>query len=177
LFKTMTEEQRKLCWDLVIFPDGRSRKTKDEFLRSFPLAVEHGSLALRWLQEAYDTRNADDLSAALIIGFSFGFDPEHKEILRHLIDEDWHYSHEDVVSALETWPTPDTVGALFRATQWIPKSLEYDDVRALAVKAIWALGKIPGIEAETKLETLARSENGTLRKNAMKQLQRRHAAT
>ena len=172
----MTEEQRKLCRDLIIQPDGRSRITKEEFLRRFPSAVERGKSALKWLQEACETRNADDLSYAFIIGGVFGFAPEHKDILLHLIDEDWHYCHEGVVSALQTWPTPDTVDALFRATQWIPKSLEYDDARALAVKAIWALGKIPGSEAEAKLETLARSENTILRQNAVEQLERRHSA-
>lgn len=172
----MTEEQRKLCRDLIVFPNGRSTITKEDFLRRFPSAVEGGRLALKWLQEAQETRNADDLSCALIIGGNFGFDTEHKDILLRLIDEDWHYSHEDVVSTLQRWPTPDTVEALFRATQWIPKSLEYDDARALAVKAIWALGKIPGPEAETKLETLARSENTILRKNAVEQLERRHSS-
>jgi len=172
----MTEEQRKLCRDLVIFPNGQSRITKEDFLRRFPSAVERGRMALKWLKEAYETRNADDLSYVLIVGGNFGFVPEHKDILRRLIDEDWHYSHEDVVSALQTWPTIDTVEALFRATQWIPKSLDYDDSRALAVKAIWALGKTPGTEAETKLEALARSENTILRKNAVEQLERRHAA-
>lgn len=173
----MTEEQRKLCRDLIMFPDGRRRITKEEFLRRFPSAVEHDRLALKWLQEAYETRNADDLSYAFVIGGVFGFAPEHKDILLRLIDEDWHYCHEEIVSTLQTWPTPDTVEALFRATQWIPKSLEYDDNRALAVKAIWALGKIPGTEAEKKLEILARSENTILRKNAVEQLERRHAAT
>ena len=111
----MTEEQRKLCRDLIMFPDGRRRITKEEFLRQFPSAVEHGRLALKWLQEAYETRNADDLSYAFVIGGVFGFAPEHKDILLRLIDEDWHYCHEGVVSALQKWPTVDTVGALFRA--------------------------------------------------------------
>jgi len=172
----MTEEQRKLCRDLIIFPNGQSRITKEEFLRRFPLAVEHGRLAFKWLQEAYETRSADDLSCAFVIGGAFGYVPEHKDILRRLIDEDWHNCHEEVVSALQNWPTPDSVDALFRATQWIPKSLEYDDARALAVKAIWALGKIPGPEAEAKLEMLARSENTILRQNAVEQLERRRNA-
>ena len=68
--------------------------------------------------------------------------------------------------------TPDAVEALFGATQWIP-TLEYDDSRALAVKAIWALGKIPGAEAENKLETLARSGDDILQKTAAEQLERR----
>lgn len=171
----MTEEQRKLCRDLIIFPNGRSRITKEEFLRRFPSAVEHGRSALKWLQEAYETRNADDLSYALMIGSVFGFVPEHKDILRRLIEEDWHHSHEYVVTALKLWPTPDTVDALFRATQWIPKSLEYDDARALAVKAIWALGAIPGPEAEEKLEILRHSDNPILKKNAEEQLNRRRS--
>jgi len=136
----MTEEQRQLCRYLVIFPNGQRRITEEEFLRQFPSAVERGKLAPKWLQEAYEARHADDLCCAFIVGGTFGFAPEHKEILRLLIEEDWHYCHEDAVSVLTTWPTPDMVEALFRATQWIPTSLKYDDSRALAVKAIWALG-------------------------------------
>jgi len=174
----MTEEQRKLCGMLVMFPDGKTRITKEEFLRRFPSAVECGRSALKWLQEAYETRNADDLHCAFIIGGNFGFAPQHKDILCRLIDEDWHYCHESVVSILSgLWPTPDTVEALFRATQWIPKSLEYDNAKALARKAIWALGKIPGPEAETKLETLAHSDDPVLRGWAVKQLERRRTTT
>lgn len=131
---------------------------------------------MRWLEEGYKSQSAEDLQCALITGFTFGFGPEHTEILRQLVEVDWHHSHEDVVSALDELRTPDAVEALFRATQRIPKSLEYDDSRALAVKAVWALGKIPGTEAETKLKTLARSDNAILRKTAIEQLERRHKA-
>ncbi|MHB1530016.1 MAG: HEAT repeat domain-containing protein [Acidiferrobacteraceae bacterium] len=157
--------------------------TNEDFLRRFPSAVEQGRLALRWLEEAYKARSAEDLQYALIVGFGFGFGPEHLDILCRLVEVDWLYSHEDVVSALDGLRTHhaglrthDVVEALFRATQWIPKSLEYDDFRALAVKAIWALGNIPGPEAEAKLETLARSDHAILRKNAVKQLGLRHQA-
>jgi len=171
----MTEEQRELCRKLVMFPDGKRRITKEEFLRRFPSAVECDGLATKWLHDACETRNADDLCCAFVIGGSFGFAPEHKDIICRLIDEDWHYCHESVVELLsKLWPTADTVEALFHATQWIPTSLEYDDARALAVKAIWALGKIPGSEAEAKLEILARSDNPILRNGAVEQLERRH---
>jgi hypothetical protein len=173
----MTEEQRKLCRDLVIQPDGRSWITKEDFLRRFPSSVEGGKVASRVLEDTYTAQNAEDLQCALIIGFAFGFASAHKDILRRLVDVDWHNSHEDVVEALDGLRTPDAVDALFRATQWIPKSLGYDDSRALAVKAIWALGNIPGTEAETKLESLARSDNAILRKAASEQLERRRRAT
>ena len=172
----MTEVQRKLCRDLIIFPNGQGRITKEEFLRRFPSAVEHGKLASRLLEDAYRAQDGDGLECALTIGFAFGFAPEHTKTLCHLVEADWHVRHEDVVSALDKLRSPGTVEALFRVTQWIPKSLEYDDSRALAVKAIWALGKIPGTEAETKLETLARSENTILRQNAVEQLERRRKA-
>jgi hypothetical protein len=169
----MTEEQRKLCRDLIIYPDGRIPITKEDFLRRFPSALEHGKLASRLLEDAYRTHNGEDLGCALIIGFTFGFEREYTKILSDLVEADWHVSHEDVVSALDELHSRDTVEALFRATQWIPKSLEYDDSRALAIKAIWALGKIPGTEAEAKLEALARSDNAILRRTAEEQLERR----
>ena len=172
----MTEEQRKLSRDLIIQPDGRSRITKEDFLRRFPGSVEGGKLAVSVLEEAYRAQNAEDLQCALIIGHAFGFGPEHIDVLRRLAEAEWHYSHEDVVEALDSLRTSDAVEALFRATQWVPKSLEYDDSRALAVKAIWALGKIPGTAAETKLETLARSGDAILRKTAMEQLESRNKA-
>jgi hypothetical protein len=174
----MTAEQRKLCRDLVITPPrGVSQISKDEFLRQAPTLVEHGKLALKPLEEAYRAQNADDLQCALIIGHTFGFGPEHREILCSLVDVDWHHSHEDVVAALDGLRSPEAVEALFHATQWIPKSLEHDDSRALAVKAIWALGKIPGTEAEAKLETLAHSDNAILKRTVAEQLERRHKAT
>ena len=170
----MTEEQRDLCSALTILPNGSRRISKEDFMRRFPSAVEHGKLASRLLEDAYRAQDEKDLECALTVGFTFGFTPDHTKILVHLVDADWHESHEDIVSALDQLRSPDTVKALFRATQWIPKSLEYDDSRALAVKAIWALGKIPGTEAETKLEELARSGNAILRQTAEKQLERRH---
>jgi hypothetical protein len=170
----MTEEQRKHCSDLTIFPDGSRQLSKEEFVRLFPAAVEHGRLALGLLDGAYRLQDAEDLECALTVGFTFGFSPEHSEILCHLLEADWHARHEDVVSALDELRCPSAIGALFRATQWIPKSLEYDDSRALAVKAIWALGKTAATEAEKKLRILACSDNAILRNAALEQLERRH---
>jgi len=168
----MTEEERKFCQDLMWFP-GRKEPSKEDFLRRFPSAVEQGKLALRLFEEAYKARNPDDIRCALLVGFSFGFGPEHTAILRLLVDEDWHESHEDVVSALDELRTPVAIEPLFRATQWVPGYLDFDEARALAVKAIWALGNLPGPEAETKLKTIARSDDAILRTNAEEQLERR----
>jgi hypothetical protein len=169
----MTPEQRALCYDLLVTPpDGTRRISTEEFARRFPSSVQDGKLALELLEAANKARKAEDLQCVLIVGFTFGFSRQHRDILVHLANVDWHHSHEDIVSSLENWPTAETVEALFQATQWIPKYLEFDDSRALAVKAIWAIGKIQGVLAEEKLVELARSRDPVVRTNAQKQLER-----
>jgi hypothetical protein len=172
------DEECKLCWDLLITSENPTgRVSKDEFSRRFPSALEQGKLALRLLDETFDARNAEDLECALIVGHVFGFGPEHVDVLCHLIDADWHYSHEDVVDALDDLRSPKAIDALFRATQCVPKSLEYDVNRNLAVKAIWALGNLQDSEADAKLEVLSRSNDAIGQEAAAKQLERRREAT
>src|ERR1043166_363356 len=163
----MTREERRLCQSLIITPlRGERAISKEEFLHQFPSSIEQGQLALRLLEDVYKGRNAEDLKCALVIGNAFGFGPQHTDILARLIDAEWHVSHEDVVSALDGLRTPSAVKPLFRATQWIPGYLDFDESRALAVKAIWALGNIPGAESEKKLDLLARSDDPIVRENA-----------
>ena len=169
----MTNEERELCHALMISPlPGSKPISKEEFLRRFPSGIEQGKLALGLLDEAYKGQNNEDLHCALLIGFKFGFAPNHADILCRLVGADWHLCHEDVVSALDALRDPDAVEALFHATQWIPNYLDYDEYRALAVKAIWALGNLGGPEAERKLQTLSHSDNPILRENALSQLKR-----
>ena len=174
----MTEEQHKLCLGLIRgAPPPIRQVSEEEFLNQFRSAIEGGKLAVKLLDDASKARNAEDLQGALVVGYAFGFGPEHIDILCSLIDDDWHYSHEDVVGALDMLRTPKAIDALFSATQWIPQSLEYDASRALAVKAIWALGNLQSREADIKLEALARADDVILRSTAAEQLERRRQAT
>lgn len=168
----MTPEQRQLCRDLLIDPAGRREISKEKFLLHFPSAVRDGRLARELVDQADMAQNAEDLQCALIVGFAFQFSPEIRDVLVRLLNANWHHSHEDIVTALEIWQSPDTVDALYRITQWIPKYLEFDENRALAIKAIWALGKVPGADAQKRLEELARSDEPLLQKCAVKQLKR-----
>jgi hypothetical protein len=169
----VTEDQKSLCRELVVQADGRARITKSEFLRRFPSAVEGGKLAVHLLEDAALSLDDDELQCTLIVGFTFGFALVHKDILSSLVDADWHHSHEDIVEALDELRTPEVADALFRATQWVPKSLEFDSSRALGVKAIWALGRLPGPSAESMLERIALSSSEALRIAAVEQLERR----
>jgi len=162
----MTAEEQNLCLGMVKRLNGIQRVSKEEFLRRFPSAVEDGRLALHLLEESYRAQDGRDLSCALMVGFMFGFRHEHLDILCLLVDADWHNSHEDVVGALDKLREPEAADALFRATQWVPEYLKFDENRALAVKAIWALWKLQSPEAKARLEQIAASETPILRETA-----------
>ncbi len=170
----MTPEQRKLSQSLIVSPlVGGRQISKEAFLRQFPSAVDEKMLSFALLEKSYRDRNAEDLQCALIIGYAFGFSSKHEDILCLLISADWHFSHEDIVSALVNMHSPKSIDALYQATQWIPAYLDFDESRALAVKAIWALGGIAGVAAEHKLIKISKSSDSILRENAENQLQRR----
>ncbi|SRR6266446_3086090 len=169
----MTAQERNLTNDLIItHGDAGPSISKEEFSRKFPSAVQNGKLALPLLEQAVSDRSAKDLQAALLIGFKFGFGFEHNHLLCCLIDANWHFKHEDVVLALEEIKRNDseTVSALFRATQIIPDYLAYDETRALAVKALYALGSIDDPEADEALMRVAQSDNELLRAEAASQI-------
>lgn len=92
--------------------------------------------------------------------------------------EEWHRKHEDVVTALGQLRTPAAVDALrhrrllYRENQWVPADLDFDDSRALATKAVWALGGTPSDEAERALMRLLDAESQLVRDGARRQLAR-----
>ncbi|MER6344309.1 HEAT repeat domain-containing protein [Streptomyces sp. NPDC001595] len=169
----MTPEEQDLVMGLVIAPGEGATNTLDEVLAHFGES-DGGALALRLLRDAMERRDADDVEMALIVHAAA--DASGEEFLEPLIElfpADWHRGHEDTVSVLGKLRSPNTVPTLVKAARWVPEHLEWDENRALAVKAIWALGAIPGPEAREALEGLRDDENEIIRENALKQLARR----
>lgn len=165
----MTAEQRKSVLDLV-----GGRISDEEFLRRFNIArVDASKLSLRVLDDAYDRRDPDDVEFGLLIGFHFGFSPEHVDILCRLSDAEWHTQHENVILALDELSDQRAVGCFYRAALKLHPYLDYDEFRALAVKAIWALGKVQDSAADEKLRLLAESDQVIVRDEAQNQLRRR----
>jgi hypothetical protein len=172
----MTSEERSLCRGLMVTPPIAGRKiSKEEFASRVPSAIERGAVATRLLEEALRSRNADNVQCALIVGHAFGFTVDQVDVLTQLLEADWHVSHEDVVSALDKLRSPAAINALLQAAQRIPEYLSYDDSRALAVKAIWALGKVSGGEADSALRKLSTANESVIRDAALLQLDRRKA--
>lgn len=169
----LTRQQRRdLVLSLVIVP-GRGRKTSpEEVLRQFRTA-DGPALGLKLLRDAIERHDGTDVEMGLIVGFTYGFTREHLEPLLELSSADWHQRHEDVVTALRDLHTPAAVTAFVHATRWIPAYLDFDESRALARKAIHALGETPGPEAEQALAELTDSDDEILRETARRVLERR----
>jgi hypothetical protein len=152
---------------------GRGRKgSPPDVLRRFG-ATDGRVLGDGLLRDAVMRQSAEDVEMALIVCATFGVTVDSLDLLVHLCSADWHYKHEDVVSALGELRQPAAVDALYHATQWIPEYLAYDESRALANKAIWVLGDTPGPEAEQALTHLLTSNDEIVREGAKAQLARR----
>src|SRR5882724_1288541 len=154
----MTPEEQSLILSLTVVPGRRQSGSPEEVLRHFG-TNDGRALGLDLLRSAVERQDGLDVGLALIVCFTFGFTMDHLDLLVRLSSADWHSRHEDVVTALGKLQAPDSVEALYRATQWIPEYLEFDESRALAMKAIRALGRIPGREAEQALEAVLHSES------------------
>ncbi|WP_405808456.1 HEAT repeat domain-containing protein [Streptomyces sp. NBC_01520] len=168
----MTPEQEDLILSLVTYPGRDPEGTPEQVLRHFNAKDGH-TLGLDLLRDALHQRDSVAVEMALIVGFTFGITSDYLEELVELCSADWHHKHEDVVSAIGKLHTPDAVDALYQATQWVPGYLEFDDSRALATKAVWALGKTPGPEAQQALVRLLTSGDEIVRSAAMEQIARR----
>ena len=166
----MTPEERSQVMGVVVVP-GRQAVAPDEFLRGFG-AADGVALGLDLLRDAIDRCDPVDVELSLVVCFKFGFSEEHLEPLVTLAFSDWHHCHEDVATALGEIGSQASVDALVHLAEWVPKYLEFDDARALATKAIWALGSITGDEAHQALKSLSASESGVVAEGARAQLEK-----
>jgi hypothetical protein len=157
---------------LVAVPGRSSRGSPEDVLRHFG-TTDGRALGLRLLSDAVDRQDGLDVEMALIVCATFGFTMDHLDLLVQLASADWHHKHEDVVSALGQLRAPAAVDALCHDAWWIPDYLDFDESRALAVKAVWALGGTPGAEAEQALKQLLSAEGEIVREAARAQLIRR----
>ena len=168
----MTPDEQDLVMGLAVGVGKGPTRTLDEVLTHFGES-DGAALALRLLRDAMERQDAVDVEMAFIVHDAGASDEEFLEPLIELCGADWHHSHEDVVTSLGALRSPRTVPALVEATRWIPEYLAYNDARALARKAIWALGGIPGEEARDALNSLRDAEDAFIREKAGKQLARR----
>lgn len=170
----MSPEDCDLVFSFVSAPGREKDIARDDILRHFDTDDGRG-LGLHLLREAINDKAPVDLEAAIIVCNLFGFGVEHLALLVGLVYEDWHKQHENVVSMLGKLKDPDATAAMHHAATWVPDYLDWDENRALAVKAIWGLGGTPGTEAEQALLGLREDGDEIVREEAEAQLRRRNA--
>jgi HEAT repeat protein len=169
---TLTPDQRSAIRALVVVPGRATTGSPADVLDQFGTA-DGRALGLALLRDAVDRQDGSDTELALIVCYTFGFTPDHLDLLVRLTSADWHHKHEDVVRALGKLRSPAAVDALQEMAQRVPDYLDFDENRGLAVKAIRALGDTPGPEAEQALTALLGSDSEVVRDAARQQLDRR----
>lgn len=163
----MTEQEKKLILDLSL-----KSISEEDFFHQFRINIDSiQSYVLEQLQKAYAGKNPDDVSYSLLLGFFFKtFSLDYENVLSKLIEEDWHYKHEDIALILQTLKSPKSVDALYNTALREFKYLGYDDTFSLARKCIHALGDINTEYAREKLQMLAQSDIPIIKEKAEKQL-------
>jgi hypothetical protein len=164
----MTTKERELVMALAT-----QKLSQADFLSRFRDSTDGQQLCGDLLTEAIQSKAAEDVECALMVGYTFGFTDDHLERLLELVSAPWHFKHEDIVTALGQLKSPKAVEGLHSATKWIPEYLDFDESRALAVKAIWALGRIKGPEADAALSELVNDPDPILAESATEQMERR----
>ncbi|MGW4742189.1 HEAT repeat domain-containing protein [Nocardia xishanensis] len=159
---------------LVAIPGRPTRGTPRDILEHFGVS-DGKKLGLDLIQDAIERCDRRDVRPALVVAYAFGIDSDYLPSFLQLAQADWHQAHEDIAFELGKMRSPRAIEALFHLARWVPDYLAWDDNRALASKAIWALGGIPGPEAERALLQLQDSENQIVRSAARKQLARRRS--
>jgi hypothetical protein len=128
---------------------------------------------LEVLQRAMQERDDLLIHFGMYVGHRFGFSPEHLPVLMELAEAPWHTDHENVVMALSDLRSPMSVDVLYRTALAKYDYLDDDDeIRALGVKCLWALGNIATESALARIEQLAHCGVAVLETNAVGQLAR-----
>lgn len=168
----MTPEKEALVLALVWYPGRPPSLSPKAFLKRYG-AKDGVQLGLDLLNDAFIRQDAGDVELALVVCSVFEMSSRHLDLLIRLAFADWHVTHEGVVRNLQKIKPPaSAIPALVHLAKWVPDYLEYDEFRALATNAIWALGTIDGPEARMALESLTHDSDDIVSSGARHQLER-----
>jgi hypothetical protein len=161
----MTEQQKKLILDLSL-----GNISLDEFSKKYSEHIDSEYVLMK-LRMAFEKQDASGVEYALLLGFFFKlFNKDYTDLLNNLIQEDWHFKHEDIASVLQQIKSPSSIEALYNSALKRLEYLDYDDSYALARKCIHALGEIHTEYSKEKLQLLAESDIPIIKEKAEKQL-------
>lgn len=141
----------------------------DKYWAKFPTGTQSFRKELSvLLEEAIANKDSVQLSNVIALIYWDGGDKSYTDTLLLLLDEKWHISEEDIVGVLEEIKDPKSIEKLYETAVNIP---DYDDMRALAKKCMWALSAINTPESVEKLQLLQNLNDEIISENATFQLQ------
>jgi hypothetical protein len=148
--------------------------TAQEFLRRRG-ETDGARLAANMILDAVSRQHANDLEVSLALSTCFdAMTAVPRDLLCALADADWHHSHEDIISRLDSLRDPGLIPVFVKATQWLPHHMAWDvDNRGLALRAIRAIAKIDDPKADEALSILAQSGHVGMRALAERKLRER----
>ncbi|EMA8639668.1 hypothetical protein U5O47_003884 [Cronobacter malonaticus] len=170
----MNSEQKKLVLSVINNKPLRAGKiTDEEFLKLFPCTQGNiENFIDDILKNAHFSKDLKEVEYALYIGFHFGFTSKHEDILIHLLDDDFHYKHDDVVRALIKIKakSDNAVNVLYKCAlseyDYLADDRE-DGNYTLAWNCIYALVKIGSNYAIEKLKALSKNPISEIKKKAV----------
>ncbi|WP_374950993.1 HEAT repeat domain-containing protein [Mucilaginibacter sp.] len=139
----------------------------DKFPKGQLLRYKNKTLPL--LKRSVMEKDQNGLSATLAVIYHDGGDSDYTDILLDLLDKKWHILIEDIVEVLGKIKDPETVNKLYEVAIDIP---DWDEMRGLAKKCMWALNAIGTPEAIKKLEQLQSMDDWIIKENATFQLEK-----
>ena len=161
----MTESDKKLILDLSL-----EKINIDDFFQDYSNQVDSNHV-LQLINEAYSKKDYSELEYSLLLGFKFEtFSNDYGNVLNKLIQEDWHFKHEDLALILQDLKLPESVDPLYVAALKRLDYLNYDDSFAVARKCIHALGDIGTEAALEKLKQLSNTNIAIIKEKVEKQL-------
>jgi hypothetical protein len=158
--------KRNRVFNFLEFYNGLKNRTDylDGYWDCFPA---HG---FKFKQETFSLLN-ENIKAKDGVGLSHtlgviawdGADRDYTGMMLSLLDENWHISGEDIVSILGLIKDPDSVNKLYEVAVNVP---DYDEMRAMAKKCMWALAAINTPTAIEKLFLLTELDDYIINENA-----------
>lgn len=139
--------------------------TEEEFIEQSKGEKISDEDYLRLLKEGFDKKDGVAVEKVIFdYSPSGGFSNKFSEIFCKLLQENWHFQHENIASILQGLEDVSTVDCLFSAAQLRFDYLDYNDTYQFARKCIKALSAI------NKLKLLAESHVTEIQQYAIKEL-------
>lgn len=148
------------------------RISSEIFFAQHPLFAQADYLR-SLLNESFKEQDSETLYLTLLFMFLTTFPEGIEEVLCDLLIENWHQSHEDIVSIFQlNYKYPGCVDNIVKAMGMKLDYLAYNEGESLIVKCAWALGSLKTEYAIQKLKELAESDNAIIANAAHYQLVR-----